>query len=280
MWGCVRPSRLIAVTAALLLGGAAAAGPPGRVVSMNLCTDQLAMLLAAEGQIVSVSMLAADPMSSAMPEVATAIPANTGHAEEIFLMRPDLVLASRHSDPAVVAMLHQLGVRVAQIEPTRRLSDVPDRLREVGRLLWREARAEELVAGFEAGLAELKPDTGDAPLAALFSANGFTQGMDTLAHDILTHAGLANLAARLGRSGGGRLALEEVVIADPDLLILSRPYPATSRAEEIMAHPALRATDAARAPAFSGPDWVCGTPHVLSAIAEMAARRRALTAAR
>ncbi|MEL6267927.1 MAG: ABC transporter substrate-binding protein, partial [Pseudomonadota bacterium] len=52
----------------MLLGAAstAAAQPPARVVSMNLCTDQLAMLIASPGQLVSVSYLARDPASSAM----------------------------------------------------------------------------------------------------------------------------------------------------------------------------------------------------------------------
>jgi iron complex transport system substrate-binding protein len=34
---------------------------PGRVVSMNLCTDQLALMLAREGQLISVSDIARDP---------------------------------------------------------------------------------------------------------------------------------------------------------------------------------------------------------------------------
>ena len=36
------------------------ADAPARVVSMNLCTDQLAMMLAAPGQLVSVSHLATE----------------------------------------------------------------------------------------------------------------------------------------------------------------------------------------------------------------------------
>ena len=45
---------------------------PRRVVSINLCTDQLAMMLAAPGQLVSVSQLAGDPHSSAMAEAGEA----------------------------------------------------------------------------------------------------------------------------------------------------------------------------------------------------------------
>ncbi|TDX30657.1 iron complex transport system substrate-binding protein [Rhodovulum visakhapatnamense] len=283
MWGCVPPSSAIGLAAALALAGAAVlADPPARVVSMNLCTDQLAMLVAAPGQLVSISDLAANPMNSAMPEAARAYPANTGGAEEIFLMRPDLVLAGTYSNPATVAMLERLGIRVARIGLTTRLDEVPERLREAGRLLGREARAEALAQTFVRDLARLTRSGPPRPLAAFFYANGYTQGKGTLSDDILTHAGFSNLAgsgqAARGRSGGFDLALEELVMADPDLLILSRPYPKTSRAEEILAHPALRALPAAAAPALSGPDWVCGTPLVLDALAEMTRRRDALTA--
>lgn len=271
---CVRRSRIVSLTAALVLAGAAAlAEAPARVVSINLCTDQLAMLVAAPGQLVSVSMLAADPRASAMAEAAGAIPANRGGAEEIVTLRPDLVLAGRFSDPATIAMLRRLGIRVELFELTTRLDEIPGQLRRTGALLGREARAEALVAAFEARRAALAPGPGPRPVAAIFHPNGYTQGGGTLSDDILAHAGFDNLAARLGRRGGGRLALEDLILADPDLLIVSRPYPATSRAEEVVGHPALRALQAARDPEYTGPDWTCGTPHVLDAVERLARRR-------
>jgi iron complex transport system substrate-binding protein len=56
---------MVRLAAALVItfAGAAAADAPARVVSVNLCTDQLAMLIAAPGQLQSVSWLAADPSS-------------------------------------------------------------------------------------------------------------------------------------------------------------------------------------------------------------------------
>lgn len=42
---------------------------------MNLCADQLAILLAGPGQLRSVSFLAADPRASAMAEAAREMPA-------------------------------------------------------------------------------------------------------------------------------------------------------------------------------------------------------------
>ena len=82
---------------ALGLGQPVLSAPPQHVVSMNLCTDQLAMLLAAPGQLVSVSHVARDPRASALADQAMAYPVNHGDAEEIYLAKPDLVLAAASS---------------------------------------------------------------------------------------------------------------------------------------------------------------------------------------
>ncbi|WP_317616335.1 substrate-binding domain-containing protein [Paracoccus mutanolyticus] len=83
-----------------------AGAAPRRVVSINLCTDQLALAVAAPGQLVSVSELARDPALSAMASRAAAIPSNRGRAEEVLALRPDLVLASSLGDAATVRLLH------------------------------------------------------------------------------------------------------------------------------------------------------------------------------
>jgi iron complex transport system substrate-binding protein len=123
---------------------------------MNLCTDQLALMLAREGQLISVSDIARDPLTSAMHAEASAVPVNHGGAEEIFLLQPDLVLAGVWSDPTTVSMLRGLGIEVAQIGVANSLADVPDRMREVAAHLGREAAAEALISRFETDLARLE----------------------------------------------------------------------------------------------------------------------------
>ena len=263
--------------AAGLLGTAALADVPMRVVSMNLCTDQLALMLAAPGQLVSVSAIATDPLSSALHAEAAAYQANHGSAEEIYLLEPDLVLAGTWSDPATVAMLRGLGVEVAQMPVADRLADIPAILAETGALLGREAAAQSLIRRFETDLARLAGQPG-GPRAAVSDPNGYTLGTDTLSHDILSHAGFTPLAEELGRGGSGRVALEILLLAAPDLVIGSSPYPGASRSEEILRHPALRSLDAVRA--NSGPDWVCGTPRIVAALADLAEARAAIEAGR
>ena len=79
-----------------------------RVVSINLCTDQLLLLIAQRSQIASVSYLARDPMISHLADQAQGIPINHGLAEEILPLEPDLVLVSSHTIRPTVALLQKL----------------------------------------------------------------------------------------------------------------------------------------------------------------------------
>ncbi len=247
---------------ALAFLGAPAAAEPQRVVSMNLCTDQLAMLLAAPGQLVSVSFLAADPRVSAMAEQAAGFPANHGQAEQIFLMRPDLVLAGRYTGQATVALLERLGIPVVRFDPESGMQDIRANILAMGAALGRGPQAAALAAEFEADLAALRAEVADRPRAALYYANGYTSGDRSLAGEILAAAGFANAVA--GLDGGGFLPLEVLVMADPDLVITGGRYPAASRSEELLDHPALRALGPS--PLLADRDWVCGTPYVLRAV--------------
>lgn len=240
---------------------------------MNLCTDQLAMLLAAPGQLISVSRIALDPVSSAMSEEASRYPINAGQAEEIFALSPDLVLGGAFTDPFAVQMLRDLGVEVVQFPIVSQLSEIPGVMRRMGDVLGREAAAEVLALEVEARLEAVSVNPDERRFeAAFFFANGYSLGVGTLSHDIVSKAGFLNLAERLGRRGGGRLALEELILNRPDVLISGQPYPAASRSEEILAHPALDGIPRVA----SGPEWVCGTPLTLVAVEQMVAVREAL----
>ncbi|WP_287013500.1 ABC transporter substrate-binding protein [Actibacterium sp.] len=270
---------LRAVLCAVVGAATAAGAAPERVVSLNLCTDQLAMLLAAPGQLVSVSFLAQDPMNSAMADAARAFPANRGQAEEVFLMKPDLVLAGTYTSRAAVSMLRRLGIEVVEFPPERSLDDVRRHLRLMGQVLGQQARAEAMIADYDTRLAALRADPAHRPRAALYSANGYTTGGNTLSGEILAAAGFDNIAAEAGMPAGGALPLEVLVMLRPDLVITGARYPGASRSEALLDHPALAPLLAAvpDAPATNA-DWVCGTPYVLRAIEGLVAARKALEA--
>lgn len=267
-----------------LLAGCLALGPLSalasdlpRVASMNLCTDQLILLLADPDQIVSLSRLAPDPRSSSLAEQAKAYPLNSGRAEEIFLSDPDVLVAGRYSDKATLSMLRSLGMRVEQFEITTALAQIPDQIRQMGNVLQQQSRAEQLATDVERELASVPPLDDTAPIAAFYYPNGYSLGANTLGSDIVTAAGFRNLTQELGMKGGGRLDLERLVVQQPDILISSPRYPGGSRSEDIMFHPAIAHYAEDHRLIFSSADWVCGTPITLRAVHDVARAHETLT---
>lgn len=260
----------------LVLSAGVVQAAPQRVVSINLCTDQLALQLAAPGQLVSVSYLAHDPATSTMAAAAAAIPANRGSAEEVFLLRPDLVLAGAYTAPDTLRLLKRLGAGVVLFQPETSLQDIRDNTRLMGNALGRKAEAEALITRFDAGLAALGPAPEPRPDAVIYGANGYAAGPDSLAGAILEAAGYRNIAADFGIAQGGTLPLEQLLVARPDLVVLSARNPGHSRSEQMMDHPALRALAAQQGQAvIADRNWICGTPGVLDAIHVLRDARRA-----
>ena len=85
---------------------------PKRDVSMNLCTDQLVLLIAKRSRIASVSYLARGPLFSHLANRAQDIPINHGLAEEILPLEPDLVLVGSHTIRPTTVLLRKLGIKV------------------------------------------------------------------------------------------------------------------------------------------------------------------------
>nr|WP_299417423.1 ABC transporter substrate-binding protein [uncultured Sulfitobacter sp.] len=266
--------RALCFAGALFCAPAHTIAKPARVVSINLCTDQLAMLVAAPDQLISVSRIASDPRSSAMVAQAAAYRTNSGLAEEIYLMRPDLVVAGQYTSSSTIAMLERLGIETVKFDLTYDLADVSTQLRRMGDVLGQSARAAALVSKYEADLSAFQKDAEAQPRAALYYANGYTSGDKTLAGQILMRAGLDNIAAEHGLESGGMLPLEVLALAQPDTVITSLPYAGGSRAEDVMDHPVVAQLKRTRLEgSLTDHDWVCGTPFVLRAVGDMVALR-------
>jgi iron complex transport system substrate-binding protein len=254
---------------------------PQRVVSVNVCTDQLAMLVAGQDQLVSVSALSQDPSSSAMADEAAQYPANYGRAEEIHLLEPDLVIAGRFSATQTVSMLRRLDIPVEVFEPATSIADVRENIRRMGEVLGRRDAAEALVAAFDGQLGMLAEPPIDPPTAALYFPNGYTRGEDTLVGDIVKVAGFANLASEFDIRAGAHLPLEQLVLAGPELVITGSRHRGKSRSEAILQHPVLEAAaEFGMHRGLTNRDWICGTPRVLAAIDRIGSLRGQLIGTR
>jgi len=267
-----------ALVLACLPADTAAARPenaPRRVVSMNLCTDQLALILADPDQIRSVSYVAHDAAASVLWQRARRHAPNHGLAEEVFLMQPDLILAGAFTRRATNDILRRLGFRVETFYPAQSFDDIRRHIARLGELLHQPARSRRVLARFDDELrrATVSNRHASTPKAALYYANNYTSGSGTLAADIVARAGLRNIGTALGLDGMVKLPLELLVIEAPDVIIAEqRDSSAAALAYEAFSHPALTiAAEKARAFVRTDNSWACGAPFTVGAIERLKA---------
>lgn len=251
---------------ALLLACAPAAGQaaPSRIVSLNLCTDQLLVRLADPGRIAALTTLARDPALSVVAAEAARLPATDGGAEAVLALHPDLVLAGSYGARPTLRLLKARGVPVVELPPAEDWPAIEAQTLAVARLIGAEGKGRALVEAMNRRLAVLAARPRSDRLAVIWQAGGFTPGAGSLADRVLAAAGLRNLAAEQGIAGYGYLSLERLVAAAPRLLILDTPPPGRpSLSQRLAAHPALARLG--RPVAIDQALWSCGGPWTVEA---------------
>jgi iron complex transport system substrate-binding protein len=270
----VRPFRQ-RVVALLLLWLAAlpvqAADTPRRIVSINLCTDELLIALADPDQIAALSIYAADPTLSFFAEEAARFRHDAGEAETVVGLAPDLVLAGRFSKRATREMLRALGYRLVEIDPARSIEDSIKQIRQVGTLVGHPERGEALVSRIEeaedrAGAARARFER--PPTVVFYQRRGYVTGGDTLTSELLALVGLDNEGGSLAGKTGGFVSLERLIANPPDFLVASSQAPATGdQGSALLAHPALAALfPPAKRIVLAERMTVCGGPSLPAAI--------------
>ncbi len=255
--------------------GAVAGDRPQRVVSMNLCTDQLVLLLADPDQVVSVTYLSARPQDSVLADRTEGLVLNHGQTEEVLPLRPDLVVAGIYTTRFTVQVLKRRGVPVLDLPPAKGFSDVRKNIRTVAEALGTVARGEALIERMDSRIAALAARSAERPRprALIYRAGGFTLGRDTFAGELLWLAGYANAASDYGVREWGAVPVEAVLQLKPDLLAIGVYRPdAPSLARDVTSHPVLR-QQMPKIVEVATRHWACGVPSALNVAEELAEKR-------
>lgn len=252
-----------------LLSTVSATQHPQRVISINLCTDQLLLMLGEPEQIASVSHLALEPNSSYMAAKAVGYPINHGKAEEILALKPDLIVAGLYTDRSLIALLKKLGYRVVQFPLSSNIEDIRSNIRRMAGLVGREVAGDRMIAAMDLRLERIKRQhPAVRPRGAFYQPNGYTGGINTLQHSALELAGWENIGATEGVVGYGAIDLERLVLAKPVQLFTSSYAPGTqSRGQQLLHHPVLRRLTRGREPVeVAYRYWICGGPMIADAV--------------
>jgi iron complex transport system substrate-binding protein len=259
-----------------MLFAAAAGAEPRRVLSLNLCTDQLVLALADADAVVGVTRAARDCRYSAACAAAARVPVVQGTAEEVVALRPDLIVAGESGATTALAVARRLGVQTLVLPSADTLAAIRDQIGVLAQALGRSERGRALKAAFDRRLALVPSPAGPRPVAAIYQPNGFTSGAGSLADAVLARAGLSNYATEQHLGRAAAIPLEYLVLHPPDLLITDAEEGAPSLAESMLWHPALRDAFPARRVQIPASDWICGGPATLDALERLVQARLAL----
>ncbi len=245
---------------------------PARVVSINLCTDQLLLMLADPAQITSISYLALEPNSSFMAKQAKQHPINHAKAEELLTFKPDLILANEYSDRALIGLVQKLGYQVETFPLPSSIEGIQGNITRMAQLLGQEKRGQQLIKQMDQQLDKIaQQQPAVRPKALFYQPNGYTSGENTLQNTALQLAGWRNLAAELGIQGYRAIDIETLLLAEPEQLFTSSYAPGSqSRAQQQLLHPALKRVTAGREMIeVDYKQWICGGPMVADAVEQL-----------
>ncbi len=242
----------------LLVGGlvlqAAYAQAAAKVVSLNLCTDQLVVLLAPE-QVAALEPLARDPALSFVAAQAAKLPRVPADAEAVLRLHPGLVLAGDYGAQTTIAVLRSRGLRVVQFAEAEDFPAIEREVQQVADLLGVRAKGQAMVADMQARLARL-PKPATSATALFWGARGYTDGPGSLGGAVLLAAGLRN-------AGNGQVVgLETLLTHPPDILVTQTAPDYPSLATDLAELPMLHSLRHVRIPPAL---LICGGPFTVKA---------------
>jgi len=216
---------------------------PLRVVSLNLCADQLLMALLPPEELVGITHLASDPEVSYLYQQAPRFHQHNGRIEEIVSLQAELIIAGAFSSQASRLLLENLGYRVVTLGLPSTIEGIFKQIRRLGKLLNRQDRANQLISQMNVKLTAIASTTNNKSnlRAVVYYANGFSAGKNTIANEILVLAGFKNIAAELNLDTIAPLSIESLLASEPDILIFGQLKENTdSLAHQVLRHRAIR----------------------------------------
>ncbi|PWB79325.1 MAG: ABC transporter substrate-binding protein [Candidatus Methylomirabilota bacterium] len=199
-------------------------GSPKRIMTLTPGHTEILFALGAGDRIVAVDQWSDFPSAAkGKPQI---VPFNP-NLEQVVRLNPDLIL-STYGGAEPLLPLQRYGISVMIFAP-RTLEHLYRNILLIGRIVDAEARAEGLVRVMRQRVAAVTAKVRDAPRPQIFiEVDGadpdrpFTAGPGSFVDALVQLAGGVNVAAH-SRTAWPEFSLEELVKADPDLIVLADP---------------------------------------------------------
>ena len=248
---------------------------PERIVSLDYCADQYVLKMVDPERILAVSPDADSPFSY-MRETAKELEAKglktvRSSAEDVLILKPDLVVRSYGGGPNATKFFEKAGIPVLNVGWAGDIDGIKRVTREMAEGLGVPERGEDIVKNMAARLAALDVE-GNPKNVLYMTPSGVTSGPGSLVDEILKTAGLTNFQTK---PGWRSLPLEELAYQQPDI-IAAAFFDTNDREKDrwsAMRHPIAKAqVDTLPTVAISGAVMSCGGWFALDGIEALASR--------
>ncbi len=224
---------------------------PKRIVSINLCTDELLLRLVGPERVAALTKFSADPEVSTVASEAKDLKRIQGGIENVQACGPDLLLGGRFSNKETLRFFSRSGIPVLTFGVPKNFEDIYAAIRKLAAAVGEPAKGEKMVAEMREELTKLKPQEGLGPFspekpraakrAVFFQSDNYVPGAGTFENAVMEAAGLRNIAVERGIRDYGRMGLEELILAKPDVIIFSSEQTKAHTVRgEVLSHPAIK----------------------------------------
>lgn len=189
-----------------------------RIVSLAPSLTKMLYLLDAQADLTGCTSYCDIAKSDNKNIVASAVDVNI---EKVFLLKPDIVIATDITKQSSIEALQRLGLKVKIFPKPGSFADLCSQFFEIAVLTDRQTLAQAIISKQKKRLNDLKRLIPEGKTPKIFFEIGtkplFTVMSDTFMDDYIKHAGGCNIASDLK---SGTISRESVLLRNPDVIII------------------------------------------------------------
>lgn len=242
---------------------------PQRIVSLDYCADQYVLKFVERDRILALSP-DAEREFSYMRDHAAGLPSVRPVAEDVIILKPDLVVRAYGGGPQAAVTFQRAGVAVHNVRWAEDIEAVEEVILETARALGSVEQGRAVAAEMRTRMATLPSPPQDVE-ALYMTPAGVTSGPGSLVHEIFAAAGLENFQTQ---PGWRPIPLERLAYERPDIIVPAFFDNLTNHphAWSPMRHPVARSELKAREVIPIQGAWTaCGAWFLMDAVEALAA---------
>ncbi|MBN2403492.1 MAG: ABC transporter substrate-binding protein [Spirochaetes bacterium] len=192
---------------------------PQRIISLSPAITEELYLLGAEDRLIANTFYCKRP-EAAMHKKKVGNLMNF-NIENVLELKPDLILTTSLANRNKINKLRQLKIKVVELRHPKSFNEICDNFIELGKAIGSEKKAEQILAGIQQQVDNIKKITGNLPKKKVFIQIGAKPlkavNSDYHINDLIRLSGGINIYEDSALNSFSR---ESVLLSNPDIIII------------------------------------------------------------